>query len=554
VTTSTKCLSCALISTSQSYLYTDNSCYTTCPTGSYATSTNGVYLCTACPTGCTTCSLVSGSVQCTICASVSSINFYLSGTSCVQNCPAGKYNGVDGSSNPICITCDSPCATCNAAGTSACLSCSAGNLIYGTNTCGSCAATTYADTPSTCAPCDANCATCQTTATHCLTCGLLGGTQSYLYSDNKCYTACPTGSYADTSSGFLCTVCPTGCAQCSYVTSSVQCTLCTAVAGVQYYLSSTSCTSDCGNGFYGSTGNPTCIACSAPCTNCLSASACLSCSTGYLVYGGTTCPASCPTGQFSDSASTCALCNSNCLTCATSSTHCLSCGILSGAQSYLYSDNICYINCPTATFKRISDNSCQDCDSSCNGCIDTTTNCIACSTSGSNYFRVIGSTACTQNCGNGYYGDTGTLTCTACPIGCSLCSMTSSILSCSKCNSFAGVQYYLSGNQCVSLCAVGTYQGIDSGNNLTTCINCTGSCSTCAGSGSYCTSCSSGNLIVGQNTCGSCPAGQWADTSSTCAYCSPNCKTCSGTSSTCTACAFTSLGYQLFLHSDNICY
>lgn len=230
-----------------------------------------------------------------------------------------------------------------------------------------------------------------------------------------------------------------------------------------------------------------------------------------MIFGGTTCPTNCPNGQYSDSNSTCALCNSNCATCTSSSTNCLSCGIQSGAQSYLYTDAKCYINCPSLTYKYSLSNTCVDCHASCNGCFDSATSCIACA---SIYFRVIGSTSCTQTCGIGYYGDTRTDTCTACPIGCAACSMdNSNVLTCSTCNSFAGVQYYLSNSSCLSLCASGTYQGLDTLTNNYTCIACTSPCKTCAGSATYCTSCLTNRLIVGQNSCGSCPNGQFADSS-----------------------------------------
>lgn len=224
----------------------------------------------------------------------------------------------------------------------------------------------------------------------------------------------------------------------------------------------------------------------------------------------------------------------------------------SGAQTYLYaSDSVCYINCPSGTFKNSANTTCTPCDSSCSGCIDTSTYCVACA---NGYFRVIGSSACTQNCGSGYYGNSGTRTCTTCPIGCATCSMNGSSLICSECNSFAGVQYYLQGNSCVSLCPAATFQGTDPGTSLTTCLSCTLPCKNCAGSATYCTSCDSGRLIVGQNSCGGCPAGQYADTTSTCALCSPNCKTCTTNSDTCDSCGFSNFGYQLFLHTDNICY
>lgn len=545
----TTCTSCGRISGLQAYLYSDDTCKTTCPDGSYKSNIDGAYLCVPCPIGCTKCALNAKTLECTECGTVDTTNFYLSAKTCLDTCPEGKYGGSV-SSKPVCVPCDSPCETCNAAGQSACLSCSTGRLIYSTTTCGNCAATTYANSSKTCAPCDANCDTCQTSANNCLTCP----TGKYLYTtDKKCYDSCPGGSYLDATD--KCSDCPTGCAACS-LGSSVDCSECKTVNGVPYYLAGTSCTSGCGNGNYGgadpSTFKPTCITCSNPCGNCLSDTSCLTCSVGRLVAGGTTCQTNCPDGQYASSTHACSLCHSNCATCTTSSTNCLTCGVKSGAQTYLYStDSVCYINCPSGTFKKSTDNTCSSCDNSCSGCIDTSTYCISCAT---NYFRVIGSSACTQNCGSEYYGNSVTRTCTACPIGCSTCSMSGSTLSCSECTSFAGVQYYLQGSKCVSLCPAGTFQGTDTNSGLTTCISCTLTCKNCAGSATYCTSCDSGHLIVNQNSCGNCPNGQYADSLKTCALCSPNCKACSSSFDTCDSCGFSSLGYQLFLHSDNVCY
>lgn len=131
--------------------------------------------------------------------------------------------------------------------------------------------------------------------------------------------------------------------------------------------------------------------------------------------------------------------------------------------------------------------------------------------------------------------------------------MTSNVLSCSKCNIFAGVQYYLKDSKCLSLCSDGTFKGVDA-NGDTACLDCDSPCSTCAKTSSFCLSCSSNRLIVGQNACGTCPDGQFSDTSSTCALCDVNCKTCSTTADSCTSCGFSPLGYQLFLHTDSICY
>lgn len=132
--------------------------------------------------------------------------------------------------------------------------------------------------------------------------------------------------------------------------------------------------------------------------------------------------------------------------------------------------------------------------------------------------------------------------------------MSGSTLSCSECTSFAGVQYYLESDKCVSLCPAGTFQGTDPDNSLTTCLPCTSPCENCAGSATYCTSCDTDYLIVGQNSCGDCPEGQYADGAHTCALCSPNCANCSTNADTCGKCGFSQLGYQLFLHTDDICY
>jgi proprotein convertase subtilisin/kexin type 5 len=148
---------------------------------------------------------------------VSSTNFYLSGKSCLVSCPSGTY----GDGGLTCITCTSPCASCSASGSSSCETCAIGRLIYGTNTCGTCPSDQYADTSKTCALCDSNCLTCSSTPTNCLTCGLLSTSQSYLYSDKKCYVNCPSGSYNFNNGGvYQCVTCTSGCAVCSYNTTS----------------------------------------------------------------------------------------------------------------------------------------------------------------------------------------------------------------------------------------------------------------------------------------------------------------------------------------------
>ena len=134
---------------------------------------------------------------------------------------------------------------------------------------------------------------------------------------------------------------------------------------------------------------------------------------------------------------TCMYCSSNCNTCVTTLNYCTTCGLLGGLQSYIYTDNVCYVTCPTNTYAEISTTSCVDCDASCSGCHQSKYSCISCANS---YVRVIGSTACTTTCSLGQYVNTTQGVCTDCPVGCYQC--TSSTV-CSRCTSVAGVQYYL---------------------------------------------------------------------------------------------------------------
>lgn len=51
------CTSCGRINGVQAYLYSDDTCKTTCPDGSYKSNVDGAYLCVPCLTGCAKCAL-----------------------------------------------------------------------------------------------------------------------------------------------------------------------------------------------------------------------------------------------------------------------------------------------------------------------------------------------------------------------------------------------------------------------------------------------------------------------------------------------------------------
>ncbi len=207
------------------------------------------------------------------------------------------------------------------------------------------------------------------------------------------------------------------------------------------------------------------------------------------------------------------------------------------------------MNCPAQSYKDTGQGKCLPCSINCNGCSGSAINCITCQ---SNYFRVIGSNQCTDNCGNGFYGDSNTVYCTGCPQGCSLCSKPSSSVECAACTSVAGSQYYLSSTSCVAICPPGTYGG--TGASGPTCVTCGGYCATCIGTATFCLTCSnSKKLAFGLNTCGdNCPDGQYDPSSGICALCSTNCATCSDFS-TCLTCGLSG-GALTYKYSDNRCY
>ena len=223
----------------------------------------------------------------------------------------------------------------------------------------------------------------------------------------------------------------------------------------------------------------------------------------YLAFGLNTCSSTCPNGQyFPSGVQICYECNVNCVTCSGTATTCLSCGTsVNGLTLYLYTPTSeCLSTCPGNTYGNTS-NICDGCDATCATCNGPlATNCLTCS-SGS-HDSTTGT--CTGNCGTGRYSLNNV--CYNCPTHCSACT---SDTVCSQCQSVLGVAYYLDGTSCLVSCPSTKYA--DSASS--TCISCTSPCATCQGSSTHCLTCSTGNLIHGANSCGSCPNGQYYDAS-----------------------------------------
>jgi proprotein convertase subtilisin/kexin type 5 len=89
----------------------------------------------------------------------------------------------------------------------------------------------------------------------------------------------------------------------------------------------------------------------------------------------------------------------------------------------------------------------------CLTCTGTGTNCNSCTSS---TFYISLSHTCTTTCPNGYYGNTSTNICDLCHPFCTVCTGPLST-QCSMCANYSGITFFLSENQCLSICPNGTF-------------------------------------------------------------------------------------------------
>lgn len=276
-------------------------------------------------------------------------------------------------------------------------------------------------------------------------------------------TDCLDGYYLN---NFQCKVCDASCLKC--VGTSMNCTSC--LDGK--YLKLGICTDKCGLGFYINSGN-VCYACPSQCTQCLSATNCISCQTGLYLNAGA-----------------CLACSGTCLTCKILSTNCTSC-----LSPKLLQDGACVNSCSSNYY--LQDTNCIACPNGCAICNkDACLTCLA-------TYRFKGTT-CANPCGNGYY-IVDANNCGVCNSSCTLCS--SSANNCSECKD----GYYLSGNSCV-LCS-------------SPCENCT--------SATSCLTCVSDRYLKGTSCLESC-GDNFYGKNKICYPCDTNCNICNSTE--CTAC------------------
>ena len=272
----------------------------------------------------------------------------------------------------------------------------------------------------------------QNCADHCAVCDRTSGVCSrcesgYSLINNKCkLDSCSPGQYFN---GSACSVCPEG--KYSAGGSATSCTPCAAgtyasgtgnascqTCSPQTFAAGTgnSVCTPCPAGKYSAAGASACSSCPGTCTSCTNASSCTACVSQYHISGGAS------TGT----------CVGNCenVTC------------ISGAKKVVSDKSCCCVmetasiaNCATQSGSTctkcnsgyyLSDNTCKSCPSNA-------------SCSGTSSF----------SCNSGYYKN-GTVcsSCSSAIAGCSTCTASGSLISCTQCQS----HYVQSGASCVHDC------------------------------------------------------------------------------------------------------
>lgn len=394
---------------------------------------------------------------------------------------AGDYSIDSLLSIPVTYTCQSPCATCNLTA-SACLSCVASSpYLYLSQCYSKCPSGTTSNTTKMCVPCSLPCTECSTTVSTCTSCN----STTLLYG-SACVPSCLPGTYKDTNG---CLDCGSDCYNC---TDSSHCNLCDP----GYSLYSNKCTQNCPSGTLPLSG--LCTSCTSPCSTCSSSlDACSSCISGYSLYNRS-CIKVCPDGTASVQ-NICTACDDNCNTCKGNVSTCTSCG----GYLYLYSGT-CTSACPLSTV--LINRTCIDCDPLCSRCGGTSDYCLEC-TSGAYFYHYSCRASCpsrTTSVGR---------VCEDCLAPCSGCKGAAD--SCTSCLP----NYYLYNSQCVAQCPSMTTISYTN-----SCKDCNSSCFTCAGAENVCTSCISNYYLLNKTCVSACPSGYINETN-TCIeiMCSPGC-------------------------------
>ena len=403
------------------------------------------------------------------------------GSGACSDCASGKYSATVGSNTA------STCQNCNAGtysgnGASSCPSCSAGTYSAGgAGSCSSCGAGTYSGNGAgSCTSCPANTNSPSSSATiYSCTCnaGLTGP-------DGGVCTSCIAGKYKTSSGSVACTDCVAG-KYSATVGSNSASTCQNCPANSNSAASSSTCT--CNAGFTGPDGGD-CTSCVAGKYKTSSGSvACTDC--GVNTYSGTVgatmssvclgCPSSSNSAASSSSIAECA-CNAGFT--GPNGGVCTSC--IAGKYK-TSSGSLSCTDCLSGTYSQVSGASSV---SVCSGCLAGT------------YSGVAGASACTS-CPSNTFSGASASSCQSCQAN-SVSTAGSASQAYCYCNSGYA---HVAGTYTCKVCDPGTY---NSQLGRTACSNCS--------VGLY--SATSG--AVGNETCLSCPLGQWSPEGS------PSCNLC----------------------------
>jgi hypothetical protein len=446
--------------------------------------------CQACPVGCKSCILdASANLVC-------------------DDCQDTYYLDI----HQTCKACPNSCISCslNASNTLECYECSsnlylqpAGSITLCDN---SCPDSYYTDKSAnwSCKPCISNCKTC-TNSQNCETC-----MNSYyrLASEDSaaCYSTCPDGFYPEGSECVPCYM-----ENCTLCRSNIECIICDS----SYYLSSVTLT---------------CLPCIDNCDICTTQSDCLQCSPSYYINS-------------SDDDVVCVLdCTEKCIECSINTR----CNICEDGYYILSQVNYdtCEKGCPEGYYESKLDAwKCIECTYGCKSCL-TSSICTSCIDG-----YILEGDSCV--CSEGYYMESTTHICQACPMYCKACEISKSCKECSSntvCTFCEDGYYILTENDfdmCVRVCPVGYYE---SRSDPWTCKECPYLCKSCLSS-SRCTSCIEGYVLDGDSCV--CSEGYYMEsTTNICKPCPNLCTTCQKSQSSleCTSCVDFS-----YLNSSSLC-
>ena len=137
------------------------------------------------------------STFCSGCKSVAGIPYFFNTSECLANCGSGMFGNL---TTFVCDSCPTGCDECTGNTVHQCTECSTNfYLIYATTTClASCPTGQYQNsTDNKCYLCDSHCYTCDTNSSNCLSCNFsIFGVNLYL-SSNKCVSNCPDGEFGN---------------------------------------------------------------------------------------------------------------------------------------------------------------------------------------------------------------------------------------------------------------------------------------------------------------------------------------------------------------------